>query len=103
MVGKAAMWGSHLAAWGESGLSQAAYCRCHGLSLACFGYWRGKLRQGSARVEPVANGLVPIMVAETTSSDDRIEVILPNGLRVQLPVGMEAARWMPMIRGLITC
>jgi hypothetical protein len=100
MVSNAAIWRRHLVAWRDSGLSQAAYCRRHGLSLACFGYWYGKLRSTLSPSAPSAQALVPIVVPEVTRSDDRLEVTLRNGLQACLPVGMEAARWMPMIRAL---
>lgn len=40
---KAAFWKPHLDGWRDSGLSQAAYCRQHSLSLKCFAYWRRTL------------------------------------------------------------
>ena len=103
MGSKAAFWRRHLVAWRNSGLSQAAYCRRDGLSLACFGYWRGKLRSTLLLSAPSAQALVPIVVSEVPQSNERIEVTLPNGLQACLPVGMEAARWMPMIRALMAC
>ena len=36
-------------------------------------------------------------VAET------VEVRLPNGLQVLLPLGMASARWLPTIQALLTC
>ncbi len=103
MVSKAAFWRRHLVAWRDSGLSQAAYCRRHGLSLACFGYWRGKWRSALLPSAPATQALVPIVVSEVPRSDERIEVTLPNGLQARLPIAMEAARWMPMIRALMAC
>ena len=103
MVSKAAFWRRHLVAWRDSGQSQAAYCRRHGLSLACFGYWRGKWRSTLLPSAPAAQALVPIVVSEVPRSDERIEVTLPNGLQARLPIAMEAAGWMPMIRALMAC
>ncbi len=34
---------------------------------------------------------------------DRMAVDLPNGLQVHLPVGSDAAQWVPMIRALMAC
>ena len=103
MGSKATFWGRHLVAWRDSGLSQAVYCRRHGFSLACFGYWRGKVRSTLLLSAPSAQALVPIVVSEVPRSDECIEVRLPNGLHTCLPVGMEAARWVPMIRALMAC
>ncbi|MFB9067826.1 IS66 family insertion sequence element accessory protein TnpA [Pseudofulvimonas gallinarii] len=52
-------WAAHVAAWQSSGLSQSAYCRRQGLSLASFGYWRRQLRKRlpTTPVFPVASGV----------------------------------------------
>lgn len=100
MGSKAAFWRRHLAAWRDSGLSQAAYCRRQDVSLPCFGYWRGKL---GTVPPPSAPALLPIVVPEMSRSVDLIEVDLPNGLQVHLPVAMDAAQWVPMIRALMAC
>jgi len=103
MGSKAEWWKSHLGAWRDSGLSQAAYCREHRLSVACFGYWRGKLRSSSAQLAPSTQALLPIVLSEVPRSDDRIDVTLPNGLRARLPIGMDAACWLPIIQALMAC
>ncbi|MGE5946473.1 MAG: IS66 family insertion sequence element accessory protein TnpA [Betaproteobacteria bacterium] len=98
MDSKAAFWRRHLAAWRDSGQSQAAYCRQQDVSLPCFGYWRGKL--GAV---PSAKALLPIVVSQVSTPMDRMAVDLPNGLQVHLPVGSDAAQWVPMIRALMAC
>jgi len=45
---KQAFWQQHIDAWRQSGQSQQRYCQTHGLALATFGYWRLKLKKGSA-------------------------------------------------------
>jgi hypothetical protein len=99
-MGKAAFWRRHLVAWRDSGLSQAAYCRQHEVSLSSFGYWRGKLGAVPSSPPPA---LLPIVVSPVPPSMDRIEVALPNGMRVHLPLGGDAAPWVPMIRALMAC
>jgi hypothetical protein len=100
MGSKAAFWRRHLAAWRDSGQSQAAYCRQEDLSLPCFGYWRGKL---DTVPSPSPPALLPIVVSEVSTSIDRIEVELPNGLMVRLLIGSDATQWVPMIRALMAC
>lgn len=99
MSSKVEFWKPHLAAWNGSGLSQAEYCRRHGLSIKSFAYWRRRL----GRTEGVAGALVPIVVADAPTSDERIEVQLPNGLQVRLPIDTAPARVVPMIRALCSC
>jgi hypothetical protein len=100
MGSKSAFWRQHLVAWSDSGLSQAAYCRQHDVSLPCFGYWRGKL---GAVPSPSAKALLPIVVSQVSTPMDRMAVELANGLRVHLSVGSDAAQWVPMIRALMGC
>lgn len=43
MTERARYWQRHLDRWGRSGLSQAAYCRRHGLKAVTFAWWKRKL------------------------------------------------------------
>jgi len=52
---------------------------------------------------PSSPAVVPILVGEPESVVEAIEVRLANGLQVQVPVGMSAARWLPMVQALMTC
>jgi hypothetical protein len=97
---KSDFWKGHLAAWRSGDLSQAAYCREHGLSVPSFGYWRRRLGMPPPSVTPA---LVPVVVEAVERPDETIEVSLRNGLRVHLPVAMEAARWLPLLRALHAC
>ena len=101
---KSSFWKPHLTGWRDSGLSQAAYCRQHGLSLKCFTYWRRTLgpTQGVASATSMP-AVVPIVVCDAPVVDDRIEVRLPNGLQVVLSAGLDPARLVPTIRALWSC
>lgn len=101
MVNKSEFWKGHLAGWQSGGLTQGAYCRQHALSLPSFGYWRRVLSRRP--LMPSSLLLVPIVVGEPESVAETIEVRLPNGVQVQLPVGMAAARWLPTVQALLTC
>lgn len=101
MVSKSEFWSNHMAAWERSGLTQAAYCRRHALSLPSFGYWRRVL--GRRPGVPSSPAVVPIVVGEPDAVVEAIEVRLPNGLQVQVPVGMAAARWLRTVQALMTC
>ncbi len=95
---KSEFWKPHLAGWRSSGLSQAAYCRQHGLELKRFCYWRRTL--GSKATS--SSALLPIVVSSPVVMD-RIELRLPNGLQLVLPLGLDTARLLPMIRALRAC
>lgn len=40
-------WQKHIAAWGQSAMTQKEYCRTHGLSPSSFSYWRNKFNKRS--------------------------------------------------------
>lgn len=98
---KSEFWTPHIAGWRDSGLSQTAYCRQHGLDLKRFAYWRRTLAPTRAAASMPA--LVPIVVSDAPVPDDRVEVCLPNGLQVRLSAGVDPARLVPMIRALWSC
>ena len=97
---KSDFWRRHLTEWRTSGLSQAAYCRRHGLDVKRWTYWHRTLKptQGDAAVPAV----VPIVMS-APSLDDRVEVRLPNGLQVRVPAGLDPRRLVPLIQALIAC
>lgn len=43
MSERARYWRRVITAWEESGLSQAEFCRCQGISAAAFGWWKRRL------------------------------------------------------------
>lgn len=48
MTERARYWQRHLDRWERSGLSQAAFCRRHGLKAVTFAWWKRKLGTGAA-------------------------------------------------------
>lgn len=99
MGSKSEFWTTHVVGWRGSGLSQAAYCRQHGLELKRFCYWRRTLGPKLTSTSAV----LPIVVAERPESDERIEVRLPNGLQVRVSMSANPTRLAPLIRLLRSC
>ncbi|SMF42016.1 IS66 family insertion sequence element accessory protein TnpA [Desulfovibrio gilichinskyi] len=60
MTSKQCLWKEHIAAWENSGLSQAEYCRKHCLSYKGFGYNKRKI---SVAAEPQKVIPVPHIVS----------------------------------------
>ena len=56
--------GAHLAAWKSSGLSQAAYCRQHGLTQNDFSRWKREVSRRDNNAQPAipAAAFVPVRV-----------------------------------------
>ena len=66
-------WENHLRAWQASGVSQAGYCRKHGLSHKSFVYWKKRLVAGKGCGLPgggaeTSIGADPVSL-QTASSD----------------------------------
>lgn len=62
MTRKQRHWKKHILAWQGSGLSQAAYCREHGLSVKTFGYHKRRFASDSKEqgVVPVSAVVMPL-------------------------------------------
>jgi transposase-like protein len=83
-----------LAAFEDSGLSLAAYCRRIGVSEQRLYYWRNRLGSTSAQSPP--NAVVPRLVELAvrpvpSASSDHIELAFPSGHVVRVPgsVGLD--------------
>ena len=97
-----AYWRVHVEAWRSSGQSRGEYCALHGLSRKTFGWWAWRLdRQGRpAPADPAAHFL-PVEIAEVPDPDAggaaavgdeaRIEIALPDGVRVRVGRGVDGA------------
>lgn len=97
---KASMWGRHQAAWRDSGLSVAAYCRRRGLAYAQWMYWQRRLgRRAFVAVQVEVHGPAAVSRVDVSSSALMLSVMLPNGLEVRLAgAGINDA--VTLLRGL---
>ena len=98
MQGKREQWSAHLAQWCDSGLSQTAYCREHGLSLSCFGYWRRRLRAAAG-----AGRVLPIVLAASPVEATPLRVQLPSGVSLHLHDHADPLRVSALVRALLAC
>jgi hypothetical protein len=83
-------WEKHIEAWRESGVTQAAYCRRHGLSA---GYFSQRLR--AHRVAPVVGGqaLIPVRIEPAASASGGLVLHRGQGLRLEIPASV-SPRWL---------
>lgn len=82
---------SLISQWSESGKSQQAYCKEHGIAYSKFHYWQKKLRQEDAG----QTGFMSISVNDKVDASARsVEVVYPDGRRVVFMhgVGVEFLR-----------
>ncbi len=89
-----AEWAERVARWEASGLSAAAFAARERLAARSLVWWRWKLR---ASPSPAASPLdfLPVRVVSTAaarpSTAEPIEIVLPNGRIVRVPVGFDEA------------
>ena len=83
-------WQGHLRRWEQAGITQAEYCRQHGLSVAAFRWWRRKfLREGRLATRdggPAGPGFVEVVASMSPGSgaSDVYEIVLANQRRLRL-------------------
>ncbi len=87
----------HLATQRTSGMSVAAYCRKEKIAENTFYNWRKRFSEAldSARGVPFIK--VPFAAP---SSAERIELVLPNGARISMPLGFDVSLLRDVVRVL---
>ena len=75
-------WQKHLRAWETSGLTQAAYCQRHRLSLASFGYWRTRGKQTATE----AAAIIPVVREPVYAG---VQLRSPGGWQIALPASLD--------------
>ena len=98
-------WRTIFATWRSSGLSVAVFCRSRHLNLSSFYRWRkilDHLDQPAAtrpRIEPdplPCPSFVPVRVIP----DAVVEVILPSGVQLRVPLSADAPQLARLVRAL---
>lgn len=93
-------WRTTFAAWRTSGLSVAAFCRSRHLNLSSFYRWRKILddldRPTATRPDPRPSSFVPVRVIP----DPVVEVLLPSGLQLRVPLSADAPQLARLVRAL---
>jgi hypothetical protein len=83
---RAKHWGGLVAEWQRSGVSTREFCERRGVKLGTFSWWRQELaRRGHGRQPRVEM----VEVGTPVVADRAVEVVLPNGIRLRVPVGFE--------------
>ena len=82
--------------WQESGLTKTEFCKREGLPVTSFIHWVQKFNREKDNVNYLVNnypGFIPVKVTEpekmVQSTDDRIVVSFPNGVKLNLPAGTD--------------
>lgn len=109
MTERASYWSSLVKAWGESGLSQAAFCRERGVQVGTFAWWKRQLRRAqgdgakprkqSARS---AKRFVEVRLARTCSMP-AYEVVLARGRSIRVSSGFDPQTLSRLIATVESC
>lgn len=79
----------HVAAWQSSGLSQAAYCRRHGIKLPTFHTWQGLYKEQ----ESLPSSLVPVRIERSLPTLSSPVVLRDSrGYSLEIPA-THSAQW----------
>ena len=112
MTQQARYWQQHLDRWARSGLSQAAFCRRHGLKAVTFGWWKRRLPTGRTHIRrrgtdagrassvPRRRDFVEVAItsagmaeaAMTSAGLAAYEVVLSRGVVLRLPADFDPDR-----------
>lgn len=78
-------WFSLIRTCEESTISQKQFCRENNLSISTFGYWRRKYIKSliPEDADPSEGTFIPLK----DSAHSLLEIIYPNGVRIQVPEG----------------
>jgi len=86
-------WKNHIEAWQSSGLSQAEYCRQHGLNANTFS---GRLSHHRSQEKPRQSGLIPVQVQSAPAASDAAAgpvVLSHRQYRLEFPAAV-SPRWL---------
>lgn len=96
---KRKFWENHIKAWRESGVTQAEYCRRNNLKNHRWWYWRKRI---SHSADPDIK-FVPLQFPSGKISRHGVNVITPNGYRIEIDHGFDLSKLRQLIsavRGL---
>lgn len=89
-----AFWLKHLELWRERGGTLKAYAEANGLSVT--GLY-GARRSRAKATPPARATLLPVRVTGGRCTEV-IRIALPNGVLIEVPAGLNASEWAPLLR-----
>lgn len=99
-------WRGHLTSWKGGGLSQAAYCRRHGLTQNDFSWWKRELARRDARLATTAAvtpSFVPVRMAGLQTQMYAFELALRGGRVLRFEAKVDLAALGTVVRELERC
>lgn len=109
MTERARRWSDLVEAWGQSGLSQAEFCRQRGVNGGTFAWWKRQLSKTSGdqpwrreRPAKAAGQFVEVRLANS-SLLSAYEVVLPRGRSIRVPARFDPQILSRLITAVESC
>ena len=107
MKSNRSQWRERVEAFERSGLSRRVWCMAQGLKVGTLDYWRNRLRTATnVERQAASQSLVPIVVRSVDSesaSSTNVVLVLPSGVRLSAPVGIDATWLAGLLREIGAC
>lgn len=87
MKNKQQIWKKHIAAWKDCGLSQAEYCRKHGLPVKTFGYHKRRMATVDKPQKVIPVPETAMRAKEESRACKPISLCAPGGFRIEIEPG----------------
>lgn len=100
-------WFALIIEWEQSKEPQEYFCQKHNIKVPTFSYWRTRYIAKNKQQPKKTKAFVPVLPepsAHLTKSkpSEGIQVLLPNGVKLQLPLTMDLKDMLTLINGLGT-
>jgi hypothetical protein len=102
-IDKAKFWRRHIKQWSKSGISKAAYCVKHELSLHQMGYWRKRLKHHDGAL-PASDARLfePVIVDSNDATEVEtclgVQIVFPSGIMIECTPTTDMA-WLAALAG----
>ncbi len=93
-------WFERIQDWKHSGLTQKVFCEQHQLGLASFQRWRTIVMREGESEPSSAMTVLPLHITEPRASS--LALLLGDDLRIEIPVGFDAATLKQLVQTLRT-
>src|SRR4051812_26527036 len=94
------LWRKRLARWKASGLKVRDFCEREGVTPTAFAHWRKEISGRDARAVAAAEPtFVPVRITAQAATAP-LEVVLPSGLAVRVPLGFDPAHLRAVVAAL---
>jgi len=104
MTERGRYWRRWLGKWERSGLTQAEFCRRHGLKAASFAWWKHRLGEAAGSLRSIPRRSqerpspefvefpAPVRSTAPSRGPSGYELVLPRGVVIRLPVDFDSDR-----------